>query len=153
MGVKGRLLGLWLFWALMLPVGARADGCFIPATAFARVEIPDQRALVHFAYGTETLVIDSAIKGDGTSFAWIIPVPSVPSVEPASTGLFPTLQTLFQPEVVHDPFEFYWAAIVLGVIIFTILRNIRRGESGLARLSGLEGAPLRKCLQINSGIY
>ena len=26
-------------------------------------------------------------------------------------------------------------------------------SAGLARLSGLEGAPLRKCLQINSGIY
>jgi hypothetical protein len=69
--VKGRLLGLWLLCALMLPVGARGDGCFIPATAFARVEIPDQRALVHFANGTETLVIDSAVKGDGTNFGYV----------------------------------------------------------------------------------
>ncbi len=90
----------------MAPAGARGDGCFIPATPFAQVEIPDQRALIHFADGTETLVIDSAFKGEGTNFAWIIPVPSVPTVEPVTTGLFPTLQALFQPRVVHEPTEF-----------------------------------------------
>jgi hypothetical protein len=46
-------------------------------------------------------VIDTAFKGSGTNFAWIIPVPSVPTVEPATTGLFSTLQIIFQPKIVQ----------------------------------------------------
>jgi len=60
---------------------------------------PDQRALIHFADG-KSAGDDTAFKGDGTNFAWIIPVPPCSRVEPATTGLFSTLQMIFQPKIV-----------------------------------------------------
>ena len=114
---------------VLIPVCALGDGGFIPATAFQKVEIPDQRALIHFAGGRETLVIDTAFKGDGTNFAWIIPVPSMPTVEPATTGLFATLQTIFQPRIIHDVTGFYGFAIFIGVVVAYALWKRHRGES------------------------
>ena len=116
---------------LLLPSIARADGCFIPPTAFAKVQIPDQRALIHYANGTETLVIDTSFKGDGTNFAWIIPVPSVPKVEAATTGLFPTLQELFEPEVIHYVPHNYLAALFIAVFICSFVWGKRHGYSVL----------------------
>ena len=52
----GRFKIVWFCCLLLAPVRAFADGCVIPATAIAKVQIPDQQALIHFADGTETLV-------------------------------------------------------------------------------------------------
>jgi hypothetical protein len=129
--MKIKAWGLFLAWLVLLPASVLGDGGFIPSTAFAKVEIPDQRALIHFANGKETLVIDTAFKGDGTNFAWIIPVPSVPAVEPATTGLFSTLQTIFQPRIIHDVTGFYGFAIFIGVLVAYALWKRQRGESPL----------------------
>lgn len=127
--MKSMALGMCLVWLLLFPVCAFGDGGFIPSTAFERVQIPDQRALIHFADGKETLVIDTAFKGSGTNFAWIIPVPAVPTVEPATTGLFSTLQILFQPKIIHDVFGFYKFVIFFGIFFAYVAWKIRRGES------------------------
>jgi hypothetical protein len=132
--MKGRCFQFWLAWLVLLPATLRGDGGFIPATAFERVQIPDQRALIHFANGTETLVIDTAFKGDGTNFAWIIPVPSVPTLEPATTGLFTTLQFLFQPRIIHEVAPYYWAAVFLGFLIAYVFWKRHRGESAVGML-------------------
>ena len=63
------------------------------------VRIPDQRALLWWTNGTERLVIETRFAGQGTNFAWVVPLPSVPKVEPATRGLFPTLTQLLRPEV------------------------------------------------------
>ncbi len=118
-----------MVWLLMVPVGLLADGCVIAPTAFAKVEIPDQRALIRYANGTETLVIDTSFNGEGTNFAWIVPVPSEPKVGAATTGLFPTLQAIFQPEIIHNVDSYYWFAIVVGVFIFSLVFTKRRGGS------------------------
>lgn len=135
--MKGRSLLLWMAWLVLLPSALRGDGGFIPATAFERVQIPDQRALIHFANGTETLVIDTAFKGDGTNFAWIIPVPSVPTLEPATTGLFTTLQFLFRPRIVHNVASYYWIAVFLGILIAFRLWIKHTGESLILFLLGV----------------
>jgi len=123
-----------MVWLMLLPMCALGDGGFIPSTAFQTVEIPDQRALIHFTDGKETLVIDTAFKGDGTNFAWIIPVPSVPTVEPATTGLFSTLQMIFQPRIVHDVTGFYKFVILLGLLLAYVLWKAQRGESPVGLL-------------------
>jgi hypothetical protein len=125
--MKGRILRWCLAGLAWLPLAALGDGGFVSATAFERVQIPDQRALIHFTNGTETLVIDTAFRGEGTNFAWIIPVPSVPTVEPATAGLFTTLQILFQPEIVHDVFPAYRLVIVFGLLVAVVIWNVRRG--------------------------
>jgi len=122
-----KALALCAVWFLIAPPGAYGDGCVISPTALARVHIPDQRALIHFDKGTETLVIDTSFKGEGTNFAWIVPVPSAPKVEAATTGLFPTLQTIFQPEIIHNVPRFYWVAVVIGVFLFHMLWASRTG--------------------------
>ena len=70
--MRGKLFIAFFAWVLLAPFCALGDGGFIPSTAFAKAQIPDQRALIHFANGTETLVIDTAFKGEGTNFAWIV---------------------------------------------------------------------------------
>ena len=127
--MRSMAFGMCLVWLVLFPVYALGDGGFIPSTAFERVQIPDQRALIRFADGKETLVIDTAFKGNGTNFAWVIPVPSVPTVEPATTGLFSTLQILFQPKIIHDVIGVYKFAIFLGLLIAFGLWRGRRGES------------------------
>jgi hypothetical protein len=92
----------------------------VPAVAFpAQVTIPDQRALICFSNGTERLVIETRFIGAGTNFAWVVPLPNKPVVEEATTGLFPTLQYIFRPEIVHDVPRYYIA--ILAVLGFAYL--------------------------------
>ncbi len=133
-------------WFLIAPPGAYGDGCFIPPTALAKVQIPDQRALIHFDGATETLVIDTSFKGEGATFAWVVPVPSVPKVQIATTGLFPTLQTIFQPQVIHNVPRFYWFVIIAGVFVFHLLWKLRRsGRGSVAEVLGLWALGLVFC--------
>jgi hypothetical protein len=111
--MKRIILSLLLF---CLPHAALADGMVVPTIAFpAQVTIPDQRALICFSNGTERLVIETRFNGAGTNFAWVVPFPSQPVIEEATTGLFPTLQYLFRPEIVHDVPRYYIGILfVLG---------------------------------------
>jgi Uncharacterized protein conserved in bacteria (DUF2330) len=113
---------LSLFLLLLVPLAARADGIFIPPVAFpAKVTIPDQRALICFSNGTERLVIETRFTGSGTNFAWIVPLPSQPIVEEATTGLFPTLQYLFRPQIIHDVAHYYAGVLALIGIGYLLL--------------------------------
>jgi hypothetical protein len=126
----------WLaLLVLVSPIGALGDGGFVPASAFAKVSIPDQQALIRFANGTETLVIDTAFRGDGTNFAWIVPLPAEPKIEEATAGLFTTLQTIFQPIVIHDVHAFYGFALLLGVVLFIAIWRLRLGRSAIGTLA------------------
>jgi hypothetical protein len=103
---------------LFLPVTLLGDGKVFPPTAVpVNVTIPDQRALIHFTNGTERLVIETRFAGEGTNFAWVVPLPSQPVIEEASTGLFPTLQHLFRPRVIHNVSRYYLAILaVIGIV-------------------------------------
>src|SRR5215472_18409440 len=82
---------------LLVSGHAFSDGMVVPSTALsAHVEIPDQQALIHFTNGVERLVIETRFTGDGTNFAWVVPLPNQPVIEEASAGLFPTLQYILQ---------------------------------------------------------
>jgi hypothetical protein len=87
------------------PVEAVSE--FIRANSPARADelvaapsIPDQRALIVQRDGKETLVIETAFKGRGTDFAWVVPTPSVPKIEPASTDLFVSLDDATRPQLI-----------------------------------------------------
>ena len=85
-----------LLAVLLLCSVAVADGKFFGKAA-AVVDIPDQSALLVWEEGRETLVISSAFVGEGSEFAWLVPLPSPPEIEPSTRGLFPTLRALTAP--------------------------------------------------------
>ena len=102
---------------------ALADGMVVPTIAYpAKVTIPDQRALICFSNGTERLVIETRFTGAGTNFAWVVPLPSQPVIEEATPGLFPTLQYLFRPTIVHNVPP-YFIGILLGLGLIYLLRR------------------------------
>ncbi|MGH7952086.1 MAG: DUF2330 domain-containing protein [Limisphaerales bacterium] len=113
-----RLLSFLLF---LLPLSAFADGMVFPTVAFpAKIKIPDQQALIHFTNGTERLVIETHFVGAGTNFAWVVPLPSEPVIEKASAGLFPTLDYIFRPEIIHDVPKHYAAILALTWLLYLL---------------------------------
>ncbi|RYD24636.1 MAG: DUF2330 domain-containing protein, partial [Verrucomicrobiaceae bacterium] len=99
---------LLLVLILGLPRRATADGMVFRRPLVAEDPwIPDQRALLHWMHGEETLVIETSVNGGGTDLAWVVPLPSPPEVEEAPTALFPTLAEAFGPKVeVETPWWF-----------------------------------------------
>ena len=112
---------------LLLPVMAVADGgIYIHKTAIAQtVSIPDQRALICWSNGVERLAIETRFVGEGTNFAWVVPLPAKPVIEEATTGLFNTLESLFRPSVIHEVPPIYAIFLVCTGVGFLLL-NVRR---------------------------
>ena len=126
--MKRIALSLVLF---CLPFAALADGMIIPTVAYpAHITIPDQRALICFSNGVERLVIETRFTGAGTNFAWVVPLPSPPVVEPATTGLFPTLQYLFRPRIIHEVPRYYLGILATMGLIYAIRLLIKSGSIG-----------------------
>lgn len=113
--------------ALLAPTMALADGMVIPRRAYAIPNIPEQRALIHYADGIETLVIETSFTGGGSNVAWVVPLPAPPKVEPASTGLFPTLQVIFSPRIVQSVIPL-WLALPIAAVLFGLYR-LAQGSS------------------------
>jgi len=125
-----------IFLTLLLfcpSLAAFADGMIIPTIASpAHVTIPDQRALICYNNDIERLVIETRFTGAGTNFAWVVPLPAPPLIEAATTGVFPTLQYLFRPEVVHEVTPYY-IGILLGLGFACLFWRALRGPWGFAR--------------------
>ena len=81
-----------------------ADGKYFPEKAFKVVpEIPGQRAILSYRDGTEKLMIESSLDGQGQEFGWVIPLPSKPTeFEKTSPGLIKTFSLVLQPDIIHD---------------------------------------------------
>lgn len=101
--------------------------------AEAVVTIPGQQALIHFADGVQTLVIEtrfqpsaanSAAAGADAPFAWVVPVPGpraagggVPEVSAVTTGVFPTLRTVCSPRATGGVKPLYIPALALTLLV------------------------------------
>lgn len=123
-----------ILWAL-LPLGAVADGMFFPPVALAPVEIPDQRALIHFQAGQETLVIDTGFRATGGDVAWVVPVPSKPEITPVSPGVFTTLEILLAPKVMAHWPNARISIVGLGLAVIASIVALRRGTRLLTVLA------------------
>ncbi len=137
---------LALLALLFMTASCWADGIVIPPTALpVTVRIPDQRALIQFASGVERLVVETRFTGAGTNFAWVVPLPSPPVIEEASTGLFPTLQCLFQPRLRHEMPRYF--QLFLGLLAGGyLLRFVRRG-------SPMNGLDVLACLGVALAVF
>jgi hypothetical protein len=79
-----------------------ADGFYIPEARKKIPNIPVQRALVKYHKGTEALIIESTLDGEGGDYGWIIPVPNPPKkFDKVSPGLLKTLSMQIQPKIRH----------------------------------------------------
>jgi hypothetical protein len=91
------LLGLA---AVALFSGAFGDGGMYTREVLAAPTIPHQRALVSFKDGVEVMIVESRVRGGAGDYGWLVPVPSkTVKVEPASPGLFDSLDFLMQPQI------------------------------------------------------
>ncbi|HRI12140.1 MAG TPA: DUF2330 domain-containing protein [Verrucomicrobiota bacterium] len=112
---------LWLF-SVLLGVRTFADGKVFPSVAYPlEVRIPDQRALLWWSNGVERLIVETRFTGQGTNFAWVVPLPAVPKVEAASPGLFPTLTLLLRPKVIHAPTGWWRFGLFLAGLLWLLL--------------------------------
>lgn len=83
------------------------------------VAIPDQQAIIHYADGVETLVIETSFVGEGEDFAWIVPLPAVPEVEEAPDGVFAALNATALT-VVHTDTNLIPGFIAVAVCFFLL---------------------------------
>src|SRR5438128_11506531 len=66
---------LWILCLLLSPGPILADGMVVPEVFYPKIEIPNQQAMIHFSDGLERLVIETSSLGEGTNFAWVVPLP------------------------------------------------------------------------------
>jgi len=79
-----------------------ADGVYIPAARKKIPNIPVQRALIKYHEGTEVIIVESTLDGEGGDYGWIIPVPNPPKkFDKISPGLLKTLSLQIQPKIHH----------------------------------------------------
>jgi uncharacterized membrane protein len=132
MGVRFLLLLLagWLAW----PSDALADGKVFSQVTAVKTTTPDQRALLHFADGTETLVVETTFVGAGTNFAWVVPLPAAPEISAVPRTVFTNLERLFQPEVIHKQVRWWMGMLVVAVIVGILIRQSRKGGFSVVEL-------------------
>lgn len=105
----------------LLPLNAAADGKVFPRQAVvAHPTIPGQRALICWSNGVERLVIETSFTGEGTNFAWVVPLPSQPVVEEASAGVLNTIAYQLRPRLIYQPAPWcslFGVCLALGWIV------------------------------------
>ena len=91
------LLGL-IILSLFLPGIVSADGVIFPPPDYYVAET-DQKAVLFYDKGVETLILSITFTGNAKDFAWVVPTPSRPEVDKASSELFLSLEELTRPPV------------------------------------------------------
>lgn len=86
---------------LLISTGAMAVGAFFSSeSANSEVYMPGARVFVHRSGNREDMVVQAGFVGNASSFVWMIPVPTRPTVQFASESVFDELQRIMQPRVV-----------------------------------------------------
>ena len=117
----------------------------VPQVFYPKVEIPNQQALIHFSNGVERLVIETSFLGEGTNFAWVVPLPSVPEVKPVSESFFSGLQQAFQPRLMHQVHPYYAGVLFFCGLAFLGWRSLKDEASWVVDL------PLCLLLSVGAG--
>ena len=142
-GLCHLLLGL--LWLLNANQYAVADGkVFGRPEVLAKVEIPNQQALISYHDGKECLVIETAFLGEGTNFAWVVPLPSEPVVRSVDVGFFSALQKAFRPRLVHYVRHYYISVLFVCGLAFLAWQSLKDEAVWLKDL------PL--CLLLSAGV-
>lgn len=137
--------GILAFCTIVATRAALADGMVVPEVFFPKVEIPNQQALIHCADGIERLVIETSFLGEGTNFAWVVPLPAAPEVKPVSEGFFINLRQTFQPRLIHQVHPYYAGILFFCGLVLLGWRGLRNETSWIAYL------PLCLLLAVGTG--
>lgn len=78
---------------LVAPLLAKADGMIVPPENYY-IHETDQKAVIFYDQGVETLVLSITFKGNANDFGWVVPAPAKPEVSKGSDEIFTNLQTL-----------------------------------------------------------
>ncbi|MFH1171278.1 MAG: DUF2330 domain-containing protein [bacterium] len=86
---------LLLLTAFVVPTATFADGMIISPPQYPVYE-SEQRAVIQYdaTSQTETLIVTMRFQGTADDFAWILPVPSTPTVTKGSAEVFTSLENL-----------------------------------------------------------
>ncbi len=129
------VLGLAVLLVFGLSAGlAHADGMKLATVAIKKLpSIPVQQAVIRFKDGEERMTVYSSLDGEGSEFAWILPVPASPTkLEAVSPGFVRTLSRALQPKIVTDlPFpmlisNIFLLAILVPITAFVLLLRAPR---------------------------
>jgi hypothetical protein len=104
---------------------ALGDGAYIPlGEKIKDPTIPFQQAIVRHKGGIETLVVESALEGPKSDYAWIIPVPATPTeVEAVTPGTVESMADLAIPRVSSESRIFsyvIWALTCSSVCLLSV---------------------------------
>jgi len=75
---------------------AIADGGLVPPPGKI-IKETDQKAVIFYDKGLEQLILSITFQGDTDNFAWIVPVPSKPTIEKSVDSLFVKLDKMTKP--------------------------------------------------------
>lgn len=78
---------------IFAPLSTLADGMMVPPKDYW-IQETDQKAVIFYDQGVETMVVSVAFEGNAEDFGWVIPVPSRPEVNKGSDELFTSLEEL-----------------------------------------------------------
>ena len=93
-----KILFALIILSLFLPGIVSADGVIFPPPDYYVAET-DQKAVLFYDKGVETLILSITFTGNAKDFAWVVPTPSRPEVDKASSELFLSLEELTRPPV------------------------------------------------------
>ena len=98
------MFGLAVAVVLVLASEAQADGCKFPEVAVqAMPKIPQQRAIVVWQDGAETLVVESSFESESHDVGWVLPLPAEPTkLDVAEPGMLTSMSACLQPRITHD---------------------------------------------------
>lgn len=125
MRTPGRLALLAFLLISSAPAGFADGKVFARPEVLAKVEIPNQQALIYHGAGVECLVIETAFLGEGTNFGWVVPLPSEPKVQPVAESFFPSLQQAFQPRLLHYIHHYYLGILFVCGLAFLAWRSFK----------------------------
>jgi len=78
---------------LIFPLTVKGDGGFFPPPDFY-LRQTQQKAVILYDEGVETLIISVIFQGDAKDFGWVVPTPSRPEIDEAPDELFVSLEEL-----------------------------------------------------------
>lgn len=110
---------------------AGADGMYIGKTYTAKPTIPDQRAIVVWHDGIETLLVESKLRAEAGEYSWVVPLPSVPievakarpSVMDLSFGRFDPIMRRPNPTTPWAA-KFVFAGVLVAALLSLAVRKV-----------------------------